>query len=167
MQFGFLFALFFAVLVTFFALGNSHEILVNFFIAEVQLPTAALILMATAAGALITFLLGSFKYLKSIRQARVFKKELKVEKETNVGLETQLVETQGMQRENLEQIRKLEMEKDALQLALQQSKKVQKETLYKIENKVEENKEEHIENENIDREEKSEIETEIKEDLVD
>lgn len=163
MQFGFLFALFFAVLVTFFALGNSHEILVNFFIAEVQLPTAALILMATAAGALITFLLGSFKYLKSIRQARVFKKELKVEKETNVGLETQLVETQGMQRENLEQIRKLEMEKDALQLALQQSKKVQKETLYKIENKVEEK----IENENIDREEESEIEAEIKEDLVD
>lgn len=121
MQFGFLFALFFAVIVTFFAIGNAQSILVNFFFAEFNIPTAALILICLAAGALITFFLGSMKYLKGIKQSAKLKKELKVSTAEIEKLNAQINTLHLSVAEKEQAIKQCEMEKEVLERTITKS----------------------------------------------
>lgn len=157
MQFGFLFALFFAVLVTFFAIGNAQDIWVNFFFTEVQLPTAALILMSTAAGALITFLLGSVKYLKGFRLLGKAKKELKLSQTLIADLESQLENMKGILIDKEEDLRKMGIEKNALLQAVE-TKNVQPEKLIAQAPLAEKEQEEQPEEQYREQEEVSELE---------
>ena len=82
MQFRFVSALFFATLVTIFAVVNANAVYVNFIIASYQLSLALIILISATFGALIVALLGAVKHLslaKKLKNADKTNKDLSKE----------------------------------------------------------------------------------------
>lgn len=82
MQFRFVSALFFATVVTVFAVVNANAVNVNFIIASYQLSLALIILISATFGALIVALLGAVKHLslaKKLKNADKTNKELSKE----------------------------------------------------------------------------------------
>lgn len=98
MQFRFVSALFFATVVTIFAVVNANAVNVNFIIASYQLSLALIILMSATFGALIVALLGAVKHLSLAKKLKTTDKtnkelakeiaQLKIELEALKPIET-------------------------------------------------------------------------------
>lgn len=84
MQFRVLILLIFALLVTIFAVFNTHFVEINFLFGKTSIQLIFVLIFSLLIGALIMFILASMKQLKMSREIKGLKKEirnLKVENE--------------------------------------------------------------------------------------
>lgn len=73
-QIFFIISLIFAILVTVFALTNAGPVPVNLFFYKVEASQALIIFMSAAIGAIITLLLGIWKYYALVIEGKKMKK---------------------------------------------------------------------------------------------
>lgn len=90
MQFRFVSALFFAVLVTFFAVVNAKEVDINFLFTEIRLSLALIIFGSAAVGALIVALLGTVKHMSMLLKIKGLEKTILTQTKELEQLKNQL-----------------------------------------------------------------------------
>lgn len=90
MQFRFVSALFFAVLVTLFAVVNAKSVDVNFLFINVRLSLAVIIFGSAAIGALIVALLGTVKHMSQILKMKGLEKTIQTQLKEIESLKNQL-----------------------------------------------------------------------------
>lgn len=90
MQFRFVSALFFAVLVTLFAVVNAKAVDVNLLLTEIRLSLAVIIFSSAAVGALIVALLGTVKHMSMLIKIKGLEKTLITQTKEIDSLKNQL-----------------------------------------------------------------------------
>lgn len=90
MQFRFVSALFFAVLVTLFAVVNAKAVDVNLLFSEIRLSLAVIIFGSAAVGALIVALLGTVKHMSMLWKMKDLEKQLSIKNSEIEGLKLQI-----------------------------------------------------------------------------
>ncbi len=88
MQFTYIFALFFALVVAVFAILNAQPVTIDYVFGEFQISLAVVILASAFAGAIILGFLGIFRKVKEGLKAREMNSKIR-------KLEEQLKETEG------------------------------------------------------------------------
>lgn len=90
MQFRFVSALFFAVLVTLFAVVNAKPVDVNLLLTEIRLSLAVIIFGSATVGALIVALLGTVKHMSMRMKIKSLEKTLQTQTKEIDSLKNQL-----------------------------------------------------------------------------
>ncbi len=90
MQFRFVSALFFAVLVTLFAVVNAKAVDVNLLISQIRLSLAVIIFGSATIGALIVALLGTVKHMSMLMKIKGLEKTVQSQTKEIDDLKSQL-----------------------------------------------------------------------------
>lgn len=73
---GFILALVFALIVGLFALSNSEKVIIDFILTNVEISQALVILISALLGALIVFVIGFIRGMKSRQKIKRLEKEI-------------------------------------------------------------------------------------------
>ncbi len=92
LEFKFVISLIFAVLVAIFAIQNAPAVQVSFFIWQISISQAIVILISAVIGALIVFLLGLIKQVKQNLKVKQLNKEIEALKSEKEDIQAELDE---------------------------------------------------------------------------
>ena len=92
MQIGFIFSLFFAIVIAIFALQNGESVSIDFIFTKIKVSQAIIIFVSAALGAIIVTILGTIRQVKLKFKIKEQTKKIKTVEESNSQLQERIVE---------------------------------------------------------------------------